>query len=507
LTAPALGSAVLLALASQAAGPPRLAPEPAVALEQVVNSALRNNPDLQLAALSVQSTRGTLLAAAAPFDSTLALVAGAGRSHQLSSPSEPMASTLVLRDVTLRLGWSRLFRSGVLVAPELSSNHTLVQGDPALEYRQSSARLRVSVPLLRDFGGIVSAAPERAAEVNHRASQLDQSHSGAQVVFQAASAYWGYLAASRRVEVFVSSESRADRTAADIAALVKADERTRADLNQARGVLASRRADRMAAEQDRIAAWALLAVITGAVPEDASTLPAPVSDFPAGAGGPAAETLLRWQARGLAERTDLAAARARLEETAVRVRAARNELWPRLDLQGSGGLSGEQRGAGLNQLVNPRQLEVPGADLAVQLTFLLPVERHGLRGRLIEESAAQARAQLGYRELERRIRIGVAAALEYVRRSQMALRESEEAVTLLQQTVEGEKHKFRLGLSTLFAVLQAEDALNSALLAKIEGQRAFAVALASLRFETGTLLPPGSSQNLPDLTSRLTVLP
>jgi outer membrane protein TolC len=81
----------------------------------------------------------------------------------------------------------------------------------------------------------------------------------------------------------------------------------------------------------------------------------------------------------------------------------------------------------------------------------------------------------------------VRAAFETVRRAQLGLRHSEEAVRLFEQTVENERKKFRLGFSTLFAVIQAEESLTSALLGKIAGQRAFAVALARVRFETGAV--------------------
>ena len=120
---------------------------------------------------------------------------------------------------------------------------------------------------------------------------------------------------------------------------------------------------------------------------------------------------------------------------------------------------------------------VQNLDALVGLRLELPLRRSGARGRLAQRWAEHEQQRLARAWLERQIRIGVLTAFEIVRRSRPALNESQQAVQLLEQTVESELHRFRLGSSTLFAVLQAEDSLTSSLLSKIEGQRSFATAL------------------------------
>jgi outer membrane protein TolC len=248
-------------------------------------------------------------------------------------------------------------------------------------------------------------------------------------------------------------------------------------------------------------------VLTGTVRADLAALPPAATEFPGGDASPIDGSLAALVGQAIQQRPDVMAAQRRIEGAEERLSAARNELWPRLDLEGSAGVSGQRRGPGLSRLADPLYRDVPGADLAVQLTLLLPLERSGARGRLAQQSAEYQRTRLTRLELERRIRIGVATVFETVKRSRLALGESEQAVSLLQQTVEGEKHKFKLGLSTLFSVIQAEDSLTSALLAKIEGQRTFAMSLATLRFETGTLFAGEGPDGARALTARLTSLP
>jgi outer membrane protein TolC len=493
--------------ATGSGAPPGLVPTDTVALDQVVRTTLSNSTELKVAALRVESAEAAVLAAAAPFDSALDLSAVGTQSRQFSPPTAAMLETTPVQQIGVTGDWSHRFRSAIVVAPEVTTTQTRVLGHPRLEYTKSSAHLKVTVPLWRDLGGTITAAGERSALRDRSASLLDQREATASGLLRAADAYWRYVAATRRLAVLVSSENRAGRTVEDIAALVKADERTRADLAQAQGTLSSRRANRIAAEQDLLATWQTIALLTGMVRDDLGTLPAPVTDFP-GAGRPPPEAALpSWLSRANARRPEVAAAQDRIDSEGIKLRATREQLWPALDLEVTGGYSGQQTGPGLGRLADPLFRDIPGPEGSVALRLQLPLERSGARGKLALQAAAYRLALLTRADLDRRIRTGVANAFEAVKRSRLALHESEEAVRLLEQSVDNEKQKFRLGSSILFAVIQAEDSLTSALLAKIEGQRAFATALATARFETGTLIPAGGPDGAAALTARLTELP
>ena len=65
---------------------------------------------------------------------------------------------------------------------------------------------------------------------------------------------------------------------------------------------------------------------------------------------------------------------------------------------------------------------------------------------------------------------------------------AEEAVLLSRRSVDTEEAKLRLGLATLFDAILSADALTSAQLRLTDARYRYAVALARLRFETGTLL-------------------
>jgi outer membrane protein TolC len=474
-------AAVVTTPAAAVVAAPAVATGPTLALEEILHTTLIHNPQVRFAANDVEAARAAREEAGAPFDSALEVTALGSQNYQFTPPGIPLATSLV-RGVSASAQWARRFRNGLLVSPELLASGTRVFEDPRLDVRQATARLKVAVPLLRDRGGAITAAPEQAAGVAQGASIMTEHQTVAEVVLQAAAAYWGYLATERSLSVLVASEERARRTVEETTALVKADERTGADLIQAEGYLSSARAARMAGEQQRLEAGRQLALLSGRPWAELSGLPRATTDFPATLPAPSKDLVPRWLQLAMNRRPDRAAADANLRSAEILAEAARRELGARLDLEVVAGYTGQESGAG-----GRLQRVAPGPEGSVGLRYQLPVETTGARGRFDRQRSVVARLQLARAELVRQIEIGVTTAFETVRNTELRLRESNEAVRLLERTVANEKRKFQLGSSTLFSVKQAEESLTGALLEAIEGRRQYAVALATLRYETATL--------------------
>jgi outer membrane protein len=494
----ALGGALLLSLPALAQTP---ATAPALTFEAMVEMTRARNVTLKLAAADVELANATVMAAGEPFDSALSVTAEARRAYQLGRPGLP-ESTITYRQVGATAGWSRRFRNGLTVTPEATASASRYDSQPVEDLTTTSARLRVSAPLLRDRGGAITAAPERAAGVDRQASEMDARSTLAETLVQAADVYWTYLAAERKIGVLLASEERSRRTVTVTQALVKGDERTGADLIQAQGYLSFRRAGRIAAEQQKIDVGRQMVLVAGAPGEGLAQLPRVVTDFPAPRPLPTQDPTPRWIAEALRRRPDLAAADLRLASAEARLAAARNELRSRLDVEVAAGYSGQAAGLGRFGELRPRP---PSLEAFFTLNYQLPLEQTGVRGRVAQNAAAVQQRRLARTDLARRIHLGVLAALEAVKSSQLGLRESSEAVRLLEQTVDNEKRKFQLGSATLFSVNQAEDSLTSALIDKIDRQRDFAVALANLRLETGSL--GAAAETSAALAAQLTSLP
>jgi outer membrane protein TolC len=134
---------------------------------------------------------------------------------------------------------------------------------------------------------------------------------------------------------------------------------------------------------------------------------------------------------------------------------------------------------------------VPGIDVSLQVVYELPLASDAAHGEALRSAAALDQARVREAELARAVASGVFAARQALDHGRSALTASRDAVELSSDAVENERLEFALGMSTLFDVILAEDALTSARLSEIAGELAYATAIARLRYESGVLLDPG----------------
>jgi len=63
-------------------------------------------------------------------------------------------------------------------------------------------------------------------------------------------------------------------------------------------------------------------------------------------------------------------------------------------------------------------------------------------------------------------------------------------VAWFQTSLDNEREKYRLGVGSLVEVLTVEDRLTGVLVAQVQAELSYAVALARLRHGTGTIVEP-----------------
>lgn len=479
-----LGAGVIMAgLAAHAAADDEVA-SGGLELAQVVKVTLSSSPELKLAAAQVEIADGALTLSRAAFDLRLTTTAAAARLNRIDAMGEPA----VQKDTIFTAGAQRLLRSGLLLTSEVSLTRSLLSQSLGVDTDTADVRLGVSIPLLRDRGGASSAAAEQAAARDHEAARWGLRHTANQQVLAAVAAYWDYQAAHERLKVLRSSEARAERAVEETSALVKADERTPADLIQLRGNAASKRASRASAEQDIIATRTALGLAMGLPADAIAALPPPATAFPdpgSGAGRLDASRLVEETYR---RRADLAAADQRTRSASIRLEAARSDGRPRFDLVLNTGYRATEADDGLARFFLTVNQHQPRLDALVELRFELPVFNSVARGQVTQSSAAQEQSRIARDDLRRRIAAGVTLGLAAVAHAEATMLESAEAVRLFEAGIQAVQRRFQLGAATLFDLIQAQDALNNALLFHVQSQRDHAVAIAGLRFQSGRLM-------------------
>lgn len=484
----------LWAFASHPALAQRSGDEP-FGLVEVVEMALNQSPVIQRQREQVQLQQGRQLAAAGKFDVRFqAAVVGDRASNLFIEPGGTgrlgTVGSAPVNGASYRLGLAKQFRSGLVVRPylEMQRTNNLSTGLPT--GNQAQVGLNITYPLLEGRGAEAVAADERAAREGYQASRLALRATIAETAYQAAQAYWNYVAAQKLLEVARASEQRAAMLVEETTILVKNDERPAADLEQLQANLAGQTAARIQAEQALLEARQRLGLVMGLSTEEIVALALASGEFPRVKG----RTLDRLPKTtsfvevALGRRYELAAAQHRQRSTRILLTAARNELKPRLDLSLGAGYVGLERGSGLRPFLSPFGQDADGLNVSVTLSSDLSFRNRSARGLVAQRTAAYQQRLIAGRDLKRTISVNVETAFSALRSSIQQLAKSQKAVQLYRSVVENEKKKFRLGMSTLFDVILAEDRLTGALKGHVQSRLRHAEALVRLRFETGTLL-------------------
>jgi outer membrane protein TolC len=478
-------SVVCSSAAAQGLGAPAVQSTVApLTLQEALQIAVTRSPNVDLAARDVDGRRGALVAAGDPFDPRLSTLVGGSRETQLTGIS-PAGRT---DSVAYGAGGSWRLRSGIIVQPEFTMTGASSLAASRIALGQSAVKVGLQIPLQKDRGGILSAGPERAArhEVDASRSRLRQAMTDS--AYLTVSSYWEYVTAVQRRAILAESEARAARLVDETRILVQADERTAADLTQLLGNLAAKRAVRLDADLGVTQGWERLVLAMGV--EAAAVLRAatPATPFPSVTPHWVAPPLDALINDAQMYRADLVAAARQVEASQVLVDAARNDLQDRLDLFVAGGYKGRSLGGGADRFFTPLFWGIPGFDASFQVRYEFVGSHAGSRGRLLQHEAFYEAQRVALADLQRHIAASVLVAVEVLKRSTESLAQSQEAGRLFSEGVQNEERKFRLGLSTLFDVIQAADGLTNARLAETAAQRDHAVAIATLRYQAGTLL-------------------
>jgi outer membrane protein TolC len=191
-------------------------------------------------------------------------------------------------------------------------------------------------------------------------------------------------------------------------------------------------------------------------------------------------------------RPDLKAAQQRQDSARTLTGAAQTNLKPQLDVTVSVGYAGLAEGGSAGAIGGLNQNR-GGANIGTSISYQWPFDNNVARGRYRQQAAAYDQSTIRAASMERSIGTGVESALSSLARSALQLRKSEEAVELYRISLENEKTKYKLSISTMLDVLTINDRLLSARLSSISYQLNTFNALAQLNFQTGALLAEDKS--------------
>jgi outer membrane protein len=464
-------------------------PAEGLSVVDAARTALAEQPAIRLAAARLDASRGDLRAVQGIFD--VRLTSGFNQVRSVTANTifeqqvERMTASSTADVSTLNGGMSKLLAGGQVLSSSLALTRTDVGAVPPTENR-ASVSVFLSQPLLRGRGSEVTFAPVRANRDAVEASAQDVRHLKAASVLSTAAAYWNYVAAVSRLEIFRQAEQRARTFFDETQALIQAGARPAVDRKQVQANLASRLSQRMSGEQGVYEARQSLGVAIGIPYEQIDALPLPSDAFPEKpAEVPALDAMV---ALARQRRSDLESARRREASASALLVVAENNLRPKLDLLATVGYAGLDEGAKLSRYLTSLGTRATGPQVTLGVSWDVSPTNNQALGRLARAQSQASQSRIEATELERTLASNVAVALNNVQRSAERLTSAHEATQLYVSAVQDQRELQQLGAATIIDLLNTEERLTSAQLDEVTAMFTLSIAITQLRFETGTLI-------------------
>jgi outer membrane protein TolC len=315
--------------------------------------------------------------------------------------------------------------------------------------------------------------------------------SAARTLYNTLVAYWTYRARIELEKVAISSEERSRSLLESTQKLVDASEKPAADLVLLKADLADKVAAREAAALARTDARQALGRLLGldalaiaALPEPAEALPGAIA-LPQ----PRLPSLATLRSEALVRRPDVRALALLLDAAQRNVEGARDLLKPRLDLSTGLAYSKASESDGRYRLFSEPGRYQSAPSVFATLSFAFPVANNQAKGLVRERAAALSQVAIQQSDLATGVATGVDFALQSMMSSAAQLDVGRSGLGLYEQAVKQEIIKQRNGISTLIDVINTETRFINARINFLQAQLAYAIAIARLRLETGTLVP------------------
>ncbi len=190
--------------------------------------------------------------------------------------------------------------------------------------------------------------------------------------------------------------------------------------------------------------------------------------------------------RGLSLRPDLLQQKLALEKQGYMVKFQKNQLFPELDLVGTGGYNASSTTSFDDALSQIGSRENPYWTIGGQVTF--PLGRINARATYKAAKATREQIVLQLKQLEQNILIQIENAIAVAKTSFQRAGATREARVYAEAALEAEQKKLENGKSTSFQVLQLQRDLTTARSTEIRALADYNIALANVALNEGTTL-------------------
>jgi outer membrane protein TolC len=461
----------------------------ALGLQDVIDTAFRNNPTLAAAGADVGIARGAVEAARGLDD--FVLDAGASwQSNRQPLLVGPVQQTPAVDGLSGNLGLVKPLATGGRLALRLNtvfqrtrfvSTLDSMMLERSTDVYTPAVQLTFLHPLLRGLGPAVARADQRRAAVLRDRATLERVATASTLLRDLVAAYWDLAYATQELQIRRSAAEAAREQLRRVQANIDVGKQPRSASAEIEVAIALRDEGVLFAEQALLDRSLEVGRLMGLPAKDAAVLaagdnPEPPDERP---------TLEPTLEAALASSPQLQAVRTLGRAAAIEVDVTENGLLPQLDLA----LAGATTGSANDLRTSYDQLG--GLDTYVvtaSLLFQQPLGRHAAHGALAIARESQRKARLTEQEITLQVSgaaVRGVSAVDIAARRVEVLGRSREAAAL---DLEAERARFEVGRSTNFDVLRRQLDLAQVQLAHMRARVDQLRAVAIVQALTGDIL-------------------
>lgn len=455
-------------------------------LQDCIDQALRANLDVQIERIEPQVQRWAISREWSAFEPTFSARTTYSDTNE---PLDPETTASIRLDSLRQQEWQvhsaisgrlPLGTEYELYGTETRYGGDLVRGNHLFT---GGVGLRVTQPLLRNFGWDANLTAVRLARVNRRIAEWSVRRKLIDVVSDVCRAYYELSLAVAEHNALLEDQRRAEALLANNRALAEAGLLSPLEVTQAEAAVADRRVAVLTAAARIIERTnALRVMLAEPVTNAHRETWVPVDPPPT---APVELDQATSLSLALARRPDYQQALERTAQRRLTVQYYRQQLWPTVDLQGGYGWNG--RAASFGGLVdNVVSTEQPQWSVGVVVT--VPLGNQRARANYEVAKLEMERSELERQRLEHQIAMEIVNAHETVKAYQQRLGAAHLATRLAEAALEAEQQKFRAGQSTSFLVLQAQTQLLTAQTSEWRARVEYAQAVIALHRAEGSTL-------------------
>ena len=455
-----------------------------LSLRAYLELVLANNTDIQIQKLTVEVPKNAITRAFAPFDPTLSssfrsnrqrtptqdALAGAATLQQLTQPYQLLVSQTLDTGTQYSVG----FRS-----TRTSTNNTFATFNPAVS---ANLDFTFTQPLLRGRG-YVNKIPIVVARTRYRASQYTVEDQLLRLLEAAENAYWNVIEAREGLKVQDNALGLADQVLKRAQLELKLGSISPLEIYQPQQqyanaeVLLTQARYRLIQTEDQ-----LRRQMGVDLDPDFRTLPLVLTETVLPPADERAMDKERFVESAYQRRPDLKSVLQNIEVDDLQIQQAKNNLLPNLSLSGNyssfgrGGefLEGTSSSVGGGPRIITRVTPVGFGDVldqifqfnnptyGLQLTLTLPLRDRRAAADLADATVNKRLDYLRARNLEQQIRQEVLNAVTQVENSRASVKLAEVALDFAQKRVDAEQKRYDLGVTTIFFLIDAQNALTVA---------------------------------------------